>query len=141
MLVSKRVYNYMCKQCPEFGEKVKLSKKNYIKNEYLTEIYKNDKLKKIFTDIINNMDEVKEIIKRDYKTNSPEYMRNYRRDYYKKKYNEDEKYKEDRKIYLKKRYDDNKMVHEYEYIKNRLYEIEQKMGINNNDNNNIIMVN
>ena len=64
-------------------------------------------------------------------------MKSYRRIYYKNKYNEDEKYKEDRKNYLKKRYDDNKMIGEYEYIKYRLCEIEQRMGIKNNN----IMVN
>ena len=137
MLLSKKVYNYICNLCPEFGDKIKISNKNYIKKEYLNEIYKNDKFKKIFTDVINNINEINEKIKKNHKTNSPEYMRSYRRIYYKNKYKDDEKYKEDRKNYLKKRYDDNKMIGEYEYIKYRLCEIEQRMGIKNNN----IMVN
>lgn len=68
----------------------------------MKEIFKNNNFKKLFTDLINDIDEVNEKIKKNHKTNSPEFMRTYRWNYYKNKYNEYEKYKDDIKNYLKK---------------------------------------
>ena len=126
MLMSKYVFKYLCDKYPIFAEKVKLTDKNLIKKQYIDEIYNNESLKKIFLEAFNNIIEIEKIAKEKYKK-SPEQLKKYRREYYYKKYNENEEFREKKKKCLRDKYDKNKMIREYKKTKEDYKEMKKKL--------------
>lgn len=95
MYVSKYLFKYICELYPQFNEKLKITSNGLISQKYLNEIEKDEKLKNIWLDILENKPKLLEDAKKKYQVyrDIKEYNRKYCLDYYYKHHEECKKRK------------------------------------------------
>jgi len=118
--ISQYLYKYLCDLNSKFKEVVKINSANLIYKKYVNEIYKDEELKNIWIDTLKNINELTEYAREKYKKKPKDY-KDFRREYYRNLYNNNEELRAWKLQYHKDRYKlTNTLKKENEELKNKL---------------------